>query len=51
VVAELQRHAGEVSDLVQGGMAAVHTAMAKNFPMMRHPGFGGPMMTQGAGTP
>jgi hypothetical protein len=29
-VAALQKHAGEVSDLVAGGMAAVHTAMMSN---------------------
>lgn len=44
VVAELQQHAAEVSDLVHGGMAALRTEMAKNFAMMRNPGFGGPMM-------
>jgi len=29
-VAELQKHAAEVTDLVQGGMTAVHTAMVRN---------------------
>ncbi len=29
-VAELQTHAAEVSELVRGGMAALHTAMMKN---------------------
>jgi hypothetical protein len=29
-VAELQQHASEVSDLVQDGMAALHTAMMRN---------------------
>jgi hypothetical protein len=29
-VAALQTHAAEVSDLVQGGMAALHTAMLRN---------------------
>ncbi len=49
VVTELQQHAAEVSDLVQGGMAALRTAMAKNGGMMQHAGFGGPMMMQGGG--
>jgi hypothetical protein len=30
IVAELQKHAAEVTDLVQGGMTAVHTAMMRN---------------------
>lgn len=51
VVAELQQHAAEVSDLVHGGMAAVHAAMAKNFAMMGGPPFGGPMMRQDSETP
>jgi len=51
VVAELQQHAAEVSDLVHGGMAAVHAAMAKNFAMVGGPPFGGPMMRQDSGTP
>ncbi|MDE2167668.1 MAG: hypothetical protein KGJ66_15190 [Alphaproteobacteria bacterium] len=50
VVTELQQHASEVSDLVHGGMAALHTAMAKNGGMMQHAGFGGPMMMQNGGT-
>jgi hypothetical protein len=29
-VAVLQQHASEVSDLVRGGMAALHTAMMRN---------------------
>ena len=29
-VAVLQRHASEVSDLVKGGMAAMHESMMKN---------------------
>lgn len=29
-VAELQKHAAEVTDLVQGGMTAVHTAMVRS---------------------
>ena len=50
IVAELQKHAAEVTELVQGGITAVHTAMTRNAggPMhggmmpggMRH----GPMM-------
>ncbi len=38
-VAELQKHASEVTELVQGGMAALHTAMMQN-----HGGFMGRMM-------
>jgi hypothetical protein len=34
-VAALQQHAAEVSDLVQGGMAAMHAAMMKNGGMMQ----------------
>ena len=43
-VAALQAHASEVTDLVQGGMEALHTAMMKNHGggMMR-----GPMMMHG----
>jgi len=37
-VAALQSHAGEVSDLVAGGMAAVHTAMLRNGAGMMHAG-------------
>jgi hypothetical protein len=40
IVAALQTHAGEVSDLVRGGMTALHTAMMKNHGGM----MGGPMM-------
>ena len=50
VVSELQKHAAEVSDLVKGGMAALHTAMANNGGMP-HAGFGGPMMMHGGGAP
>jgi hypothetical protein len=39
-VAALQQHASEVTDFVQGGMAAMHTAMMRNSGMMH----GGPMM-------
>jgi hypothetical protein len=39
-VAALQQHASEVSDLVQGGMAAVHSAMMKHGGMM-HGGVNG----------
>ncbi len=39
-VAALQTHAAEVSDLVRGGMEALHTAMMKNHGGM----MGGPMM-------
>lgn len=35
VVAALRQHAAEVSDLVQGGMAAMHAAMMKNGGMMQ----------------
>jgi hypothetical protein len=41
-VAVLQQHASEVSDLVKGGMAAMHAAMMKN---------GGGMMTAMQGAP
>ena len=34
VIALLQEHAVEVSELVRGGMAAMHTAMMKNHGMM-----------------
>jgi hypothetical protein len=45
-VAELQKHAAEVTDLVQGGMTAVHTAMMRNAgaPMQRGMMTHGPMM-------
>ena len=42
-VAALQTHAAEVSDLVRGGMEALHTAMMKNHGGM----MGGPMMMHG----
>ena len=42
-VAALQKHAAEVSDLVDGGMEAVHTAMLRNGGGMMHGG-----MMQGA---
>jgi hypothetical protein len=41
-VAELQRHAAEVTDLVHGGMAALQTALMKN-----HGGMMGGMMMHG----
>ena len=44
-VAALQTHAAEVSDLVRGGMAALHTAMMKNHGGM----MGGPMMMMRGG--
>jgi hypothetical protein len=37
-VAALQQHAAEVTDLVQGGMAALHTAMMRNGGGMMHQG-------------
>jgi hypothetical protein len=40
-VAVLQQHASEVSDLVKGGMAAMHSAMMKNGGMMHGPMMGG----------
>ncbi len=42
-VAALQKHAAEVSDLVEGGMQAVHIAMMRNAGGMMHQG-----MMQGA---
>jgi hypothetical protein len=45
IVALLQEHAVEVSDLVRGGMAAMHTAMMRNHGMMG--GMHGPMMQRG----
>ena len=45
VIALLQEHAVEVSELVRGGMAAMHTAMMKNHGMMgggMHGPMGGP---------
>ncbi len=47
-VAALQAHAGEVTDLVQGGMEALHTAMMKNHGgMMGGRMMPGPMMMHG----
>ena len=47
-VAALQAHAGEVTDLVQGGMEALHTAMMKNHGGMMGGGImRGPMMMHG----
>ena len=44
-VAVLQQHAAEVTDLVQGGMAALHTAMMRNAGGTMHGGMmGGGMM-------
>jgi hypothetical protein len=47
-VAALQQHASEVTDLVRGGMSAVHTAMMRNGGMMHgggmHEGMHGGMM-------
>jgi len=43
VIALLQEHAVEVSELVRGGMAAMHTAMMRNHGMMGG-GMHGPMM-------
>jgi hypothetical protein len=40
-VAALQTHAAEVSDLVKGGMAALHTAMMRNGGGMMHGGMMG----------
>lgn len=37
VVAALQQHATEVTDLVQRGMTAMHEAMMKNMPGMKPP--------------
>jgi hypothetical protein len=37
-VTALQKHAGEVTDLVEGGMSAVHTAMMRNGGFMTHEG-------------
>jgi peptidoglycan/xylan/chitin deacetylase (PgdA/CDA1 family) len=53
-VAVLQEHAGEVSDLVRGGMRALHSAMMKNGGMgMMHGGMHGRMhgKQQGRTTP
>jgi hypothetical protein len=47
-VASLQQHASEVTDLVQGGMAALHTAMMQNAGGSMHGGMmGGGMMHRG----
>lgn len=47
-VAVLQQHAAEVSDLVQGGMAALRTAMMRNAGGSMHGGMmGGGMMHRG----
>ncbi len=48
-VASLQSHAGEVTDLVHGGMAALQTAMMKNHGGMMGGGMmmRGPMMMRG----
>lgn len=43
-VAALQKHASEVSDFVQEGMSALHTAMAKRGGMMGNGMMRGPMM-------
>ena len=43
-VAALQQHASEVSDLVQGGMTALHSAMMKNGGGMMQGGLHGRMM-------
>lgn len=43
-VAVLQKHASEVSDLVRGGMRALHTAMMKNGGMVQGQGMHGFMM-------
>ena len=52
-VAALQQHASEVSDLVQGGMAAMHSAMMKNGGGMMQRGMHGGMMghVPNGGTP
>jgi hypothetical protein len=42
-VAALQQHASEVTDFVNGGMAAMHAAMMKSGGMMQH-GMRGRMM-------
>ena len=41
-VAELQEHAAQVTDFAQQGMAALHTAMMKNFGGAMHGGMMGP---------
>ena len=47
-VVVLQQHASEVSDLVRGGMAALHTAMMRNGGMMMHDAGGHAGMHGGA---
>jgi hypothetical protein len=49
-VAALQQHASEVTDFVNGGMAAMHAAMMKNGGMMQHGMRGGMMETAPPGT-
>ncbi len=44
VVAELQEHAAQVTDFAEEGMAALHTAMMKNFGGATHGGMMGPGM-------
>ena len=44
IVAALQQHASEVSDVVEGGMAAIHSAMMKNGGGMMQGGMRGRMM-------
>ena len=46
-VAELQEHAGQVTDFAEQGMAALHTAMMKNFGGEMHGGMMGPGMMSG----
>jgi hypothetical protein len=46
-VAALQEHASQVSDLVQGGMHALHTAMMRNAAGTMQGGMGGGMMRHG----
>ncbi len=46
-VAELQKHASEVTDLVKGGMVALHTAMMRNNGGMIGRMMHGPMMHGG----
>jgi hypothetical protein len=46
-VAALQAHAGEVTDLVQGGMTALQTAMMKNRGGMGSGMMRGPMTMHG----
>jgi len=47
VVAELQEHAAQVTDFVQAGMAALHTAMMRNFGGRMPGGMMGHGMTSG----